>query len=67
MKKSNEVSPKIREPAAQMVQEHRGEYPWLWAAVESITATKGIHRRGPRKVSGISGTRDVGMGALGPS
>jgi transposase len=36
MKKSNKFSPEIRERAVRMVQEHRGEYPSLWAAVESI-------------------------------
>jgi len=29
-------SPEVRERAVRMVQEHRGEYPSLWAAVESI-------------------------------
>ena len=36
MKKSNKFSPEVRERAVCMVQEHRGEYPSLWAAVESI-------------------------------
>ena len=36
MKKSPKFSPEIRERAVRMVQEHRGEYPSLWAAVESI-------------------------------
>ena len=36
MKKSNKFSPKVRERAVRMVQEHRGEYPSLWAAIESI-------------------------------
>src|SRR5688572_33493258 len=36
MNKSNKFSPEIRERAVRMVQEHRGEYPSLWAAVESI-------------------------------
>lgn len=36
MKKSNLFSPEVRERAVRMVQEHRGEYPSLWAAVESI-------------------------------
>ena len=34
--KSNKYSPEVRERAVRMVQEHRGEYPSLWAAVESI-------------------------------
>jgi transposase len=36
MKKSNKFSPEVRERAVRMVQEHRGEYPSQWAAVESI-------------------------------
>lgn len=30
-KKSNKFSPEMRERALRMVQEHRGEYPSLWA------------------------------------
>ena len=36
MNKSNKFSPEVRERAIRMVQEHRGDYPSLWAAVESI-------------------------------
>ena len=36
MNKSNKFSPEVRERAVRMVHEHRGEYPPLWAAVESI-------------------------------
>ena len=36
MTKSNKFSPEVRERAVRLVQEHRGEYPSLWAAVESI-------------------------------
>ena len=35
-KKSNQFSPEVRERAVRMVREHRGEYPSLWAALESI-------------------------------
>jgi transposase-like protein len=35
-KKSNKFSPEVKERAVRMVLEHRGEYPSLWAAVESI-------------------------------
>ena len=35
MKKSTKVSPEVRERAVRMVQEHRGEYPSLWAAVDA--------------------------------
>ena len=36
MRKSNKFSPEVRERAVRMVQEHRGQYPSLWAAIESI-------------------------------
>lgn len=36
MNKSNKFSPEVRERAVRMVQEHCGEYPSLWAAIESI-------------------------------
>ena len=36
MKRSNKFSPEVRERAVRLVQEHRGEYPSLWAAVDSI-------------------------------
>ena len=35
-KKSNRFSPEVRERAVRMVLEHRGEYPPLWATIESI-------------------------------
>ena len=35
-KKSNQFSPEVRERAVRMVREHRGDYPSLWAAIESI-------------------------------
>lgn len=36
MNKSKKFSPEVRERAVRMVLEHRGEYPSLWTAVESI-------------------------------
>ena len=36
MTKTKRFSPEVRERAVRLVQEHRGEYPSLWAAVESI-------------------------------
>ena len=36
MNRTNRFSPEVRERAVRLVQEHRGEYPSLWAAVESI-------------------------------
>jgi transposase len=35
-KKSNLFSPEVLERAVRMVLEHRGEYPSLWATIESI-------------------------------
>ena len=35
-KTTPQYSPEVRERAVRMVQEHRGEYPSLWAAIESI-------------------------------
>ena len=36
MKKTNKFSPEMRERAVRMVQEQRGDYPSLWAAIESM-------------------------------
>lgn len=33
---TNKFSPEVRERAVRLVQEHQGEYPSLWLAVESI-------------------------------
>jgi transposase-like protein len=41
MSKSNRFSPEVRERAVRLVQEHRGEYPSLWAAIESIASKIG--------------------------
>jgi transposase-like protein len=41
MNKSNKFSPEVRERAVRMVQEQRGEYPSLWAAVASIAPKVG--------------------------
>ncbi len=35
MNKSPKFSPEVRERAVRMVQEHRADYPSLWAAMES--------------------------------
>jgi transposase-like protein len=36
MNKSNKFSPEVKARAVRMVQEHRAEYPSLWATIESI-------------------------------
>ena len=36
MNKPNKFAPEVRERAVRLVQERCGEYPSLWAAVESI-------------------------------
>ena len=36
MKKSNKFSPEVRERAVRMVQEHRSDYPSLWAALNPL-------------------------------
>jgi transposase len=36
MSKSSKFSPEVGERAVRMVQEQRGEYPSLWAALQSI-------------------------------
>ena len=41
MNKSKKFSREVRERAVRMVQEQRGEYPSLWAAVESIASKIG--------------------------
>ena len=41
MRKSTKFSPEVRERAVRMVQEHRGEYPSMWSAIESISAKIG--------------------------
>ena len=35
-KRSHRFAPEVRERAVRMVQEHRADYPSLWAAVQSI-------------------------------
>jgi hypothetical protein len=37
MNKSNRFFAEVRERAARMVQEHRGEYPFQWAACAIAT------------------------------
>jgi len=40
-KTTPKYSPEVRERAVRLVREHRGEYPSLWAAIESIAAKIG--------------------------
>lgn len=62
MNKSTKFSPEVRERAVRLVQEHRGEYPSLWAAIESIAPKIGcvpqtLHEW-VRKAEVDSGVRD---------
>ena len=62
MNKSTKFSPEVRERAVRLVQEHRGEYPSLWAAIESIAPKIGcvpqtLHEW-VRKAEVDSGMRD---------
>ena len=41
MKRSNKYSPEVRERAVRLVEESKGQYPSLWAAVESIASKIG--------------------------
>ncbi len=43
MNKQNKFSPEVRTRAVRLVQEHRGEYPSLWAAVASIAPKIGCN------------------------
>ncbi len=62
MKKPNKFSPEVRERAVRMVQEHRGEYPSLWATIESIAPKIGCVpqtlNEWVRKYEVDTGTRD---------
>ena len=41
MNTTKKFSPEIRERAVRLVQEHRGEYSSMWAAIESIAGKIG--------------------------
>ena len=61
-KPTPKYSPEVRERAVRMVQEHRGEYPSRWAAIESIApkigcAPQTLHD-GVRKHEIDTGLRD---------
>ena len=60
MKKSNKFSPEVRERAVRMVQEPRGEYPSLWAAVESIAPKIGCV---PQTLLGLVQQHEINNGA----
>jgi transposase len=48
-KKSNRFSPEVRECAARLVHDHRGEYAYLWAAIESIAPKIGCLPQTPHE------------------
>ena len=58
MSKTNKFSPEVRERAVRMVQEHRGEYPSLWAAIESIARPRLATLRRP-STNGSSALRST--------
>ena len=60
MNKSNKFSPEARERAVRMVQEHRGEYPSLWAAVASMAPKIGCV---PQTLLGWVKQAEVDVGA----
>ena len=62
MNKSNKFSPEVRERAVRMVQEHRREYPSLWAAVESIAPKIGCV---PQTLLGWVQRQEVDSGVRG--
>jgi hypothetical protein len=53
-------SPEVRERAVRMVQEHRGEYPSVWAAIidcaedRLCSPGRALHRRAPDEAPGIA-------------
>ena len=57
-------SPEVRERVVRMVQEHRGEYPSLWACIESIAPKIGCV---PQTLNGLGqAARDRYGCARGP-
>ena len=60
MKKSSKFSPEVRERAVRMVQEHRGEYPSLWSAIESMAPKIGCV---PQTLHGWVRRHEVDTGA----
>ena len=62
MNKSDKFSPEVRERAVRMVQEHRREYPSLWAAVESIAPKIGCV---PQTLLGWVQRQEVDSGVRG--
>lgn len=64
MTKSNKFSHEVRERAVRMVQEHWGDYPSLWAAVELIAPKIGCVAGGRRDVGGRGQGRITAAGRL---
>ena len=58
-KKSNQFSPEVRERAIRMVRKHRGGYPSLWVAIESITPACATGVRQQRLKRRLNGSIDL--------
>lgn len=50
MKKTNKFSPEVRERAVRMVQEQRGEYPSVWATIESHRTQHWVRAADPERM-----------------
>ena len=56
--KTNRFSPEVRERAVRLVQEHRADYPSLWAAVASIACVPQTLLEWVKRSEVDSGQRD---------
>ncbi|MBC2771197.1 hypothetical protein GTU67_14970 [Pusillimonas sp. 7-48] len=61
MADSEQILPEARERAVRMLQEHRGEYPALWATIESMAPKIDFVQQ---SLSECVGTHDVDAGTL---
>ena len=61
MKKTNKFSPEVRERAVRTVQEQRGEYLSLWAAIGSIQLMIGCDCGANQWLRQVCGRHDGGV------